>query len=218
MRSPDPNSVFINVPFDRDYERLFIALIAAITAVGRRPRSILELDGFMHRAGRLGKLVKLIEDSAVSIHDLSRVECTRTAHGMVPRFNMPFELGLACSRKFHGNHQFFIFEKRPRRLVASTSDLTGYEPRIHHGRVKGVLDGVLDMLGATGRRGPALHRVEALDRQLARAVQALRSTWKSASPYNRDAFKTTVVTASKLAAELGLIAPAPVSKRRPHHA
>jgi hypothetical protein len=34
--SPDHQSVFLNVPFDREYTDLFVTLIAALTGLGRK--------------------------------------------------------------------------------------------------------------------------------------------------------------------------------------
>jgi len=35
--------VFLNVPFDDSYEPLFVSLIAALVALGRTPRCVLEV-------------------------------------------------------------------------------------------------------------------------------------------------------------------------------
>jgi len=44
FRTPsDPRDVYLNVPFDKAYERQFVALIAALVAIGRTPRCVLEL-------------------------------------------------------------------------------------------------------------------------------------------------------------------------------
>jgi hypothetical protein len=45
-----------------------------------------------------------------SFHDLSRVELSSGA----PRFNMPFEVGLAvATARWRPSHQWFVFEARP---------------------------------------------------------------------------------------------------------
>src|SRR5438132_838642 len=74
-------SVFLNVPFDEDYERLFVALISALVALGRIPHCVLELPETGQ--GRLLRILQLISSCPVSIHDLSRAE-------LPARFNMPF--------------------------------------------------------------------------------------------------------------------------------
>ena len=58
-----------------------------------------------------------------------------------PRFNMPFELGLAVtwSKLYPRQHTWFVFESRTRRVQKSLSDLDGSDPNIHDGRVEGVM-------------------------------------------------------------------------------
>ena len=58
-----------------------------------------------------------------------------------PRFNMPFELGLAVSwaSLSHHPHTWFVFETQIRRVQKSLSDLDGSDPNIHNGTVKGVM-------------------------------------------------------------------------------
>ena len=94
LRSPN---VFVNVPFDDKYEPLFEALVFTISACGYRVRCALEDDD----SGdiRLDKLVELIRECPRSIHDLSRIE---PGENDLPRFNMPFELGLALGAKNSG--------------------------------------------------------------------------------------------------------------------
>jgi hypothetical protein len=95
-RLQSPN-VFLNVPFDDEYEPLFAALVFTVSACGYRVRCALEDDD----SGdiRLDKLVQLIRESPRSIHDLSRIQ---PGHNDLPRFNMPFELGLALGAKRFG--------------------------------------------------------------------------------------------------------------------
>jgi hypothetical protein len=90
-------NVFVNVPFDDDYAPLFDALIFTIYACGYRARCALEEND----SGdiRLDKLVQLISASPRSIHDLSRVEL---GENELPRFNMPFELGMSLGAKRFG--------------------------------------------------------------------------------------------------------------------
>ena len=104
----DERSVFLNVPFDAGYEGNFVALIASIIAVGRVPRCVLELPEL--GGGRLSRLFELLEQCRVSIHDLSRVN-------MPVRFNMPFELGLACAlARYRKPHDYILMEKKPIRF------------------------------------------------------------------------------------------------------
>lgn len=65
----------------------------------------------------------------------------------VPRFNMPFELGLAVSaaKRPGGTHQFRVLEARPHRLQQSLSDMNGYDPYVHFNRIDGMFDAACDM-------------------------------------------------------------------------
>ncbi len=131
LEADGPNGqVFINCPFD-DYLPCFEALLFAITISGYRVRCALEdSDG---GDIRFAKLCRLIEDSDDTIHDLSRTEAGRMG---LPRFNMPFELGLAMgARQFGGGRQR---TKRACIMVAIDfalprylSDLAGSDPAAH---------------------------------------------------------------------------------------
>lgn len=119
----DARNVFINVPFDDAYAPLFDALVFAVMACGYRVRCALEADD----SGdiRLDKLVALIRKSACSIHDLSRINL---GENDLPRFNMPFELGLAMGAKRFGapgrrRDRIKIMVEQPYRLPAYLSDL-----------------------------------------------------------------------------------------------
>jgi hypothetical protein len=138
-------NVFLNVPFDDDYEPLYVALISALTAFGTTPRTVLEIPP---QAARLERLRALIADCSASVHDLSRVEIS--GKPPVPRFNMPFELGLSVG--LHPNsHKWFLFESVPHRVSRSLSDLGGYDEMIHHGKPEGILRAVTNAFGAKKR-------------------------------------------------------------------
>jgi hypothetical protein len=125
-------NVFINAPFDDDYAHLFDALIFTVYACGYRARCALEEND----SGdiRLDKLSQLISASPRSIHDLSRVEL---GENELPRFNMPFELGMALGAKRFGGpahraDRIKIMVADPYRLPAYLSDLGGNDPDAHH--------------------------------------------------------------------------------------
>jgi hypothetical protein len=135
-------TVFINVPFDAKFERSFIAIISGLVALGFIPHSALEVRS---TTDRLHKIFDLIQRCEFSIHDLSRVELSATSP-RCPRFNMPFEAGLAIALNLAGaKHECAFFEAKQFRLQKSLSDLNGYDPYLHGNRVKGVLAAVLDL-------------------------------------------------------------------------
>ncbi len=101
-------SVFLNVPYDANFENLLLAYIAAISAFGFTPRATLEIP-FGQR--RLDRILALIQQSQYSIHDLSRVQLDRKSP-RTPRFNMPFELGLtvALEKTARPDHAWVVCE------------------------------------------------------------------------------------------------------------
>ena len=83
------SSVFINCPFDPEYQPLFRALVFTIAACNLWPRCALEVDDSGET--RAEKLIRLIRESRYGIHDISRTEVNAN---QLPRFNMPYEFGL----------------------------------------------------------------------------------------------------------------------------
>lgn len=128
--------VILNIPYDKGYERLFLAFIAGVNAFGFVPHATLEIPGSKRR---LDRILDLIGKCNYSIHDLSRVQLDRRRPA-TPRFNMPFELGLAVAwdRVNRQDHTWFVFESLAHRASKSLSDLGGTEVYIHDGTVRGV--------------------------------------------------------------------------------
>jgi hypothetical protein len=127
--------VFLNLPYDSNFENLFLAYICAAHAMGLVPRVTLEIPG---SAKRLDRIFALIRQCAFSIHDLFRVQLDRT-RPRTPRFNMPFELGLAVAwEKIRKSHTCFVMETQSYRLTKSLSDLNGTDVYIHNGTVEDV--------------------------------------------------------------------------------
>ena len=177
-RRVDQAQVFLNVPYNRSYERTLVALTAALVALRRVPRLTFQIpDGGQ---GRLRRILDLLQSCRVSIHDLSAV-------GQPVRFNMPFELGLACAIKEQsGQHDFLVLEKKPHRLHRHLSDLGGIDPKIHFGTARGAISAVLDVLERPEGNPSAAH-VMRLYRRMMRLVPALK-----AQHGNRDLFSTRV--------------------------
>lgn len=196
----DEQSVFLNVPFDKQYRPLFIALIAALTALGRTPRRVLEVPS--SGRNRLERILDLISSCGASVHDLSRV--SRSGPYRVPRFNMPFELGLVYSLSRRRPHRFFLFEEKPHRLQASLSDLNGHDPHIHGGTQAGVIRCVLDCFG-TPRGAPPSAALQSLARKLSRVVAAVGRQHGVADPFRPFLFRQAVEAATELAEIEGLI-------------
>lgn len=199
----DERDVFLNVPFDRRYERPFVALVAGLTGIGRRPRCVLEIAD--SGQGRLTRIIDLIRECPSSIHDLCRIGVSPTAP-RVPRFNMPFELGLACATaRLTNSHRFFVLEERAYRIQKSLSDLNGHDPHIHGGTVDGVLNGVLGFFGSSAG-DPTFAKLRRLhDLVWERAVE-IRDGHGVETLFSPAVFRQTVLMATSIARNKGLIA------------
>lgn len=143
-RSRRTESVFLNIPYDRGFEDLYLAYIVGLTQLGLRVNATVGVPN----QGRLKTIIGLIEESNFSIHDLSRIELSKG----IPRFNMPVELGLALYRSHvtRGRHRVYVFESKPYRMQQSTSDINGIDPQIHNETAKGVMAGLRNILRQPG--------------------------------------------------------------------
>ncbi len=88
--------------------------------------------------------VEFVAECPRSVHDLSRIQLND--EGM-PRFNMPFELGLMMGAKHfggkkHNGKSALIMVSEPYRMPAYLSDLSGSDPSPHHGNPTTAIDKV----------------------------------------------------------------------------
>jgi hypothetical protein len=155
----EPDACFLNIPYDQPFENLYLAYIVGLTAHGLVPRATL---GFPRDARRLERIFSLIQTCRYSVHDLSRIQLDRTPP-RAPRFNMPFELGLAVAWTSLNvdRHSWIGCDSLQHRPLKSISDLNGTDFHIHHGRVAGVLNALRNaFVGRTQRpTAPDMNRV-----------------------------------------------------------
>jgi len=189
------DNAFLNVPYDRRYERLYLAFIAGLSAFGLAPRATVELAGSQRR---LERIVRLLRSCRYSFHDLSRVSLDRNPPA-TPRFNMPFELGLAVSPGRSRAHEWFVFEERRHRLTKSLSDLNGTDPHIHDGRPEGVLRALTNAL-VRRRYRPTAAELNAVFQDVRRAAMAVRRDLRTTSLFEARSFDELVV-AGRISAE-----------------
>jgi hypothetical protein len=147
------NSVFINCPFDDDFKELLHAIIYTVYKCGFVPRSAMEEDNAL--INRLSKIESIIEQCRFGIHDLSRTEINKSS---LPRFNMPFELGIFFGAKKFGDEQqktkvALILEKQKYLYQQYISDLNGIDTQAHENNVDKVIKVVRNWLHiASGRK------------------------------------------------------------------
>jgi hypothetical protein len=121
------NAIFINCPFDEEYQPLLRALLFAALFYGLDIK-IASMDSDS-KSDRLKRIIELMKVSRYSIHDLSRMQARKK--GEYYRMNMPFELGLDYG--LCGDAKcFLIFENNPYKLKVALSDVNGWDVRSHN--------------------------------------------------------------------------------------
>jgi hypothetical protein len=196
------SDVFINAPFDRKYEPLFVALVSGLVALRRRPRSVLEVPDA--GAGRLARILGLMQRCGASVHDLSRVTVSGAPGKRVPRFNMPFELGLAVALShLEGHHSFVVMEEVAYRSQRSLSDLSGIDAYVHRGTPSGVLAALSDWLGSHGH-DPTPRRMMHLYEVVYARAKEMRDEVDAETLFTPALFRRTTLMAAAVARNMGI--------------
>lgn len=142
-------SVFVNCPFDEKYRHLFEAIVFVVHDCGYVVRCALEVDDASEV--RIEKIAKIISDCRFGLHDISRTE-PDSATGL-PRFNMPFELGLFVgAKRFGGAEQklktCLILDVERYRYQTFISDIAGQDIAAHKGDADAAIRHVRDWLSS----------------------------------------------------------------------
>lgn len=140
------HSVFINCPFDATYQPLFHAIVFAVQLAGFKPRCARE--GTNAVTVRLQKIMEIISECKYGIHDISNTEL---GSNRLPRFNMPFELGLDLgAQRFgssrHGSKCHLVLDRDEYRYQRFISDINGLDISPHSKSVKRTINQVRDWL------------------------------------------------------------------------
>ncbi len=140
-------SVFVNFPYDETYARLSNAIIFAVHDCGFDVRSALEVED--SGRARVEKILDIIEQSKLGIHDISRAGLDRRTK--LARFNMPLELGFFLGAKRYGSPQdrekhCLILDRDRYRYRDFCSDIAGQDIRAHGGDPRNAIRAVRDWL------------------------------------------------------------------------
>jgi len=185
-RAPYRKSVFVNCPFDDDYAPLFDALIFTIHDCGFVARCTLEIDD--GGAVRSETLFRMMSECKYGIHDISRTELDPVNN--LPRFNMPFEMGVYLGARYFGNRTqkekvCLILERRSYDYQKCCSDIAGQDTRAHNNHiptlVKAVRDWLRNSITGHGVRLPSGKRMALRYRQFLADLPAI------CAPLNLDA-------------------------------
>jgi len=198
MPAPDPKAVFVNVPFDAAYEPLFVTLVGTLVFLSQKPHCVLEVRE--KGDGRLIRILDLMRTCRMSVHDLSRT-------GTPVRFNMPFELGLACALKLQHptDYEVFVLDAIPYRIDRTLSDYKGRDPLMHGGTCNGMLTGLLDIFQTDIHDAAREFRRATL--VLRKSAALMKHQVNSTSMFRPLLFRLLVAAATRIAIERSFIVP-----------
>lgn len=165
------------------------------------PHVTLEIPGGRRR---LDRIFDLIQSCEYSIHDLSRVELDR-ARPRTPRFNMPFELGLAVAweKMNEDGHAWYVMETVNYRLAKSLSDLNGSDPYVHGGTMQGVFRELCSAFVRPGMQ-PSVPQMWKIYREVREKIPTILKRCGTNNVFQARPFQEISVAAS--AASQGIVA------------
>ena len=190
----EPDACFLNIPYDKRFEKLYLAYVVGLTGLGFVPRATL---GFPRDARRLERILQLIQSCKWSVHDLSRIELDRKAP-RAPRFNMPFELGIAVTWAAlnPGRHNWVGCDAVQHRPLKSISDLNGTDFHIHEGKISGVLNALCNAF-ISRRQRPTVPRMMRVYRLLRKATRELQRETGAKDLFEARVFDELLVAARR---------------------
>lgn len=212
LPTPDPAlSVFINCPYDEEYEPLLDALVFTTVCCGFHPRTATESEGI--DVPRMDRIVHAIFTSNYSIHDLSRYR--GEGEDLLARLNMPLELGMVVGRRFVGSvlsghgrkllggrkgrdaklaadlaalgreHRWLVLVPDDVRYERFVSDLSGYDLKRYDGRVDTIVPRVMSWLLTMNGAVPGLKPPPVLRefKTFLAAKEILKNEWAREVPW-----------------------------------
>jgi hypothetical protein len=114
---PFETNIFINCPFDDDYRTLLRPLLFSVVYFGFDPKISQTQSSSVIR---IKQIIGHIKESKFSIHDLSRSKPMN--RNELPRFNMPYELGLDI-----GCAEFGTKKLKEKRILILETDRYHYQ-------------------------------------------------------------------------------------------
>ena len=143
---PFDNNVFINCPFDIEYRTLLRALVFTTVYLNLEP----QLSQTVSSSNiRINQIKRHIRSCKYGIHDLSRSRALNA--GELPRFNMPYELGLDIGAFEYGNKQLktkkiLILESERYHYQKVLSDIAGQDIAAHGDEPKVLIQKLRDWM------------------------------------------------------------------------
>jgi hypothetical protein len=168
--------VFLNVPFTADFENLYVAYIAGVTAFGLNPRTTLELAG---SRPRLEVIRESIEQCHYSLHDVSKQ----------PGWNRALELGMTIGmHDVRRDHKWYVLNSVRFETQRVLSDLNSFDILVHEGKVEGVMRVLMSVFSSEARQ-PTVHDLMKRYRQLKAAAPGLMRSEGANNPFDARVFR-----------------------------
>jgi len=128
---PFERNVFINCPFDTEYVPLLKALVFSLLYLELEPHLSQTISSSNVRVTQIKQLIRACK---FGVHDISRNRAMTS--GELPRFNMPYELGLDIGASEYGNRQLrrkkiLILDKEKYHYQSVLSDIAGQDIQSH---------------------------------------------------------------------------------------
>lgn len=187
-QAPDDvvKGVFINCPFDSEFEPLFQAIIFSVVSCDFTPRSALETGTVSEP--RMDRITRSIFSSKYSIHDLSR--CKGEGNEQLARFNMPLELGIAMARRYEtrnskDQHDWLLLVPDGHVYLKVISDLAGFDPMKYDGSVDTIIQRVISWLATRPDTTPPPTPKSVLDSlpEFVHEYEQLKNNWGDDPPW-----------------------------------
>lgn len=169
---------------------MLMAYVVALTRLGLKPRVALEVPGTKNRIDRI---IDLIRSCPYSIHDVSRLD--------VPRFNVPFELGIAYLQERSGNHVCYVFSQDYRMFQRCLSDLNGLDVAEHGAKPKKLMS-LLAHIFVDTHDVPSLSEMKQVLGQIEAQREKILAECEAETLFELDAYRRLVFYAFEIWQEL----------------
>lgn len=150
LQVPSVYRVFLNYPFDEQFEALAHAMHFAVVAAGLVP--VCAMDESAPDRLRLEMLFNMVSTCRFSIHDFSRYKGEGEEN--FARFNMPLEMGMALFYTFFTQkrgHRCAFFVETSHDYQRFASDLAGLDPKHHNNDDPSLVTGIYEWLREVGQ-------------------------------------------------------------------
>lgn len=129
------DKVFVNCPYDNEYKEFFLLLVYFCVYFSCEPCFASE---DYSSSSRTDKIIEMIKESSIAIHDISRVTLTNN----LPRFNMPFELGMDYfyAKEVNKKKRVLVLDGSDNDYRKSLSDLNCSDISAHNNDQKKFVD------------------------------------------------------------------------------